>query len=92
MGGPARKKQRTSKTKMSHNKIDDARLPVTLLSGFLGSGKTTLLQTILQNKQGLKVRESPSWAALLRPGRHLEQGGVRNSPRRKQHPDSQQSP
>ena len=50
MGGPARKK-----TKMKHTKIDDSRLPVTLLSGFLGSGKTTLLQNILQNKQGLKV-------------------------------------
>lgn len=31
------------------------RLPVTVLSGFLGAGKTTVLNSILRNKEGLKV-------------------------------------
>jgi len=32
-----------------------ARLPVTVLSGFLGAGKTTVLSHILNNRQGKKV-------------------------------------
>jgi len=34
---------------------ENAKIPISLLSGFLGSGKTTLLQETLDNKGGVKV-------------------------------------
>jgi G3E family GTPase len=37
------------------DEVEDARVPVTVLSGFLGVGKTTLLQKMLANKEGLRI-------------------------------------
>jgi G3E family GTPase len=36
-------------------KMTDARLPVTVLSGFLGAGETTLLNHVLSNREGRRV-------------------------------------
>ncbi|MEL6900232.1 MAG: GTP-binding protein, partial [Cyanobacteria bacterium J06606_4] len=35
--------------------VDDERLPVTIITGFLGSGKTTLVNHILKSFEDLKV-------------------------------------
>ncbi|CAM9197284.1 unnamed protein product [Pylaiella littoralis] len=37
------------------DKGSDDRVPITLISGFLGAGKTSLLQSLLKNREGVRI-------------------------------------
>ncbi len=42
-------------SQIESSELNDTRLPVTVLSGFLGAGKTTVLNHVLANREGLRV-------------------------------------
>jgi len=46
-----------------------AKIPVTVITGFLGSGKTTLIRHLLQHNQGRRiavlVNEFGNWALMV---------------------------
>ncbi|CBN79903.1 conserved unknown protein [Ectocarpus siliculosus] len=45
----------TSQLEQDEEGGSDDRVPVTLISGFLGAGKTSLLQSLLKNRQGIRI-------------------------------------
>lgn len=53
----------TAKTHPS--KLEDSRIPVTILTGFLGSGKTTLLNNLVKSSFWERVLKSPPLTAVI---------------------------
>lgn len=37
------------------DEFQDTRVPITLISGFLGAGKTSMLQSLLRNREGVRI-------------------------------------
>jgi len=51
----ARYRSRTLENDEARQKAEDAKIPVTVITGFLGSGKTTLLNRLLREQHGKRI-------------------------------------